>query len=148
MKKLLFPIIVTLAGLGLGGGAAYGTVMAMGGPGKAGAAATKPVEVEPSFVDAGKVLAPLVFDDGRLSGYVQFQIQLEVPEDKSEFATARLPLLLHAINMRTYRTPMAAGPDGLLPDLDTFRKVVMAAGKEAFGADVLRKVAVTQATPA
>lgn len=147
MKKLLFPIVVTLAGLGLGGGAAYGTVMAMGGPGK-GATSAASVEVEPSFVDAGKMLAPLVFDDGRLSGYVQFSIQLEVPADKAEFVTARLPLLMHAVNMRTYRTPMAAGPDGLLPDLETFRKLVMASGTEAFGAGVLKKVAVTQASPA
>lgn len=147
MKKLLFPIVVILAGLGLGGGAAYATVMAIGGPGK-GSAAAKHVEVEPSFVDAGKMVAPLVYDDGRLSGYVQFSVQLEVPEDKAEFVTARLPLLMHAINMRTYRTPMAAGPDGLLPDLETFRKVVMTAGNEALGPGVLKKVAVTQAIPA
>jgi hypothetical protein len=148
MKKLLFPIVVILAGLGLGGGAAYATVLAMGGPGKGAATTASHAEVEPSFVDAGRVLAPLVFADGRLSGYVQFQVQLEVPEDKAEFVTARLPLLMHAINMRTYRTPMAAGPDGLLPDLETFRKVVMAAGNEALGSGVLKKVAVTQATPA
>jgi hypothetical protein len=146
MKKILFLLVTLLAGLGLGGGAAYATVMLLGPP--ASAAKSHADEVEPSFVDAGKVLAPLVFADGRLSGYVQFQIQLEVPADKAEFVTARMPLLLHAINMRTYRTPMAAGPDGLIPDLETFRKVVMAAAPEAFGAGVLRKVAVTQANPA
>ena len=146
MKKILFLLVTLLAGLGLGGGAAYATVMLMG-PQKPRAAHAAE-EVEPSFVDAGKVLAPLVFADGRLSGYVQFQVQLEVPADKAEFVTARMPLLLHAINMRTYRTPMAAGPDGLIPDLETFRKVVMTAAPEAFGAGVLRKVAVTQANPA
>jgi len=145
MKKILFLLVTLLAGLGLGGGAAYATVMLMG-PQKPRAAHV--AEVEPSFVDAGKILAPLVFADGRLSGYVQFQVQLEVPADKAEFVTARMPLLLHAINMRTYRTPMAAGPDGLIPDLETFRKVVMTAAPEAFGAGVLRKVAVTQANPA
>lgn len=146
MKKILFLFGILLAGLGLGGGAAYATVMMMG-PQKPKAAHAAD-DVEPSFVDAGKVLAPLVFADGRLSGYVQFQMQLEVPADKAEFVTARMPLLLHAINMRTYRTPMAAGPDGLIPDLETFRKVVLAAGSEAFGANILRKVAVTQASPA
>lgn len=146
MKKILFLLFILLTGLGLGGGAAYATVMLLGP--KAPADGATYGEVEPSFVDAGKILAPLVFTDGRLSGYVQFQVQLEVPADKAEFVTARLPLLLHAINMRTYRTPMAAGPDGLIPDLETFRKVVMAAGPEAFGAGVLRKVAVTQANPA
>lgn len=146
MKKILFLLFILLTGLGLGGGAAYATVMLLGP--KAPADGATYGEVEPSFVDAGKILAPLVFTDGRLSGYVQFQVQLEIPADKAEFVTARLPLLLHAINMRTYRTPMAAGPDGLIPDLETFRKVVMAAAPEAFGAGVLRKVAVTQANPA
>nr|WP_294815818.1 hypothetical protein [uncultured Sphingomonas sp.] len=145
MKKTLFLLAILLAGLGLGGGAAYATVLLLG-PRAPVAGAHAPVE--PSFVDAGKILAPLVFADGRLSGYVQFQVQLEVPADKAEFVAARLPLLLHAINMRTYRTPMAAGPDGLIPDIETFRKVVMAAAPEAFGAGVLRKVAVTQANPA
>ena len=147
MKKILFLLVTLLAGLGLGGGAAYATVMLLD-PKPAGAAAAAHAEVEPSFVDAGKILAPLVFADGRLSGYVQFQVQLEVSADKAEFVAARMPLLLHAINMRTYRTPMAAGPDGLIPDLETFRKVVMTAAPEAFGAGVLRKVAVTQANPA
>ncbi|WP_404337466.1 hypothetical protein AB2M62_02345 [Sphingomonas sp. MMS12-HWE2-04] len=148
MKKMLFMLAVLLAGLGLGGGAAFATVKLLGPakPGSAAAAAHE--EAAPAFVDGGKVLAPLVFADGRLSGYVQFSVQLGVPEDKAEFVTARLPLLLHAVNMRTYRTPMAAGPDGLIPDLDTFRKIVMTAGNEAFGPGVLRKVAITQASPA
>lgn len=147
MKKILFLLAILLSGLGLGGGAAYTTVLLLGAQAPA-AAARADDKVEPSFVDAGKILAPLVFADGRLSGYVQFQVQLEVPAGKAEFVSARLPLLLHAINMRTYRTPMAAGPDGLIPDLETFRKVVMAAAPEAFGPGVLRKVAVTQANPA
>ena len=147
MKKILFLLTILLAGLGLGGGAAYATVLLLGARAPAAAARVED-KVEPSFVDAGKILAPLVFADGRLAGYVQFQVQLEVPADKTEFVAARLPLLLHAINMRTYRTPMAAGPDGLIPDLETFRKVVMTAAPEAFGPGVLRKVAVTQANPA
>lgn len=149
MKKILFLLTVLLSGLGLGGGAAYATVLLLGAQAPATASAAHVDDkVEPSFVDAGKILAPLVFADGRLSGYVQFQVQLEVPADKAEFVSARLPLLLHAVNMRTYRTPMAAGPDGLIPDLETFRKVVMTAAPEAFGPGVLRKVAVTQANPA
>jgi len=143
MKKLLFLLGILIAGIGVGGGAAYATVLLLGQGSSGG-----PSHAEPSFVDGGKVLAPLVFADGRLAGYVQFQIQLEVPSDQADFVTARLPLLLHGINMRTYRTPMAAGPDGLIPDLETFRKVVMQAGPEAFGPGVLRRVAVTQANPA
>lgn len=145
MKKALFLLAVVLAGLGLGGGAAFATVLLLG-PKDASAAAAS--DAATGFVDGGKVLAPLVFADGRLSGYVEFQIQLQVPDDKAEYVTARLPLLLHAINMRTFRTPMAAGPDGLLPNLEAFRKVVLDAAPEAFGAGVVRKVAVTKATPA
>jgi hypothetical protein len=105
--------------------------------------------VETVFVPVDKLLAPLVSaEDGRLTGYVQFQFNLEVPRDKSSDVTKRLPLLLHAINMRTFKTPMAAGKDGLLPSLDQFRKVVETAAPEAFGAGVVRKVAITQATPA
>lgn len=143
MKRILTMLILLIAGLGVGGGAAWGTAQLLG--------PAKPVEKaepDPVFVPSGKVLAPLVFPDGRLSGYVSVQMQLEVPADKVEFVTARLPLLLHAINMRTYRTPLAAGPDGMLPNLDGFRKVVMQAAPEAFGAPILRRVAITEATPA
>jgi hypothetical protein len=99
------------------------------------------------FVPAGKVLTPLVSKDGRLAGYESFKVELEVNADRAEDVQARLPLLLNAINMRTYRTPMAAGPDGLLPNIATFRKVVMEAAEEAFGKGVVRRAAITEATP-
>ncbi|MET0307312.1 MAG: hypothetical protein ABW023_01280 [Sphingomonas sp.] len=151
MKKILFLLIVLIAGLGLGGGAAFATMLALGPKHETesgGSAAAPAEEVKTSFVPTGKILAPLVFTDGHLAGYVQFDIQLEIAADKADFVTARLPLLLHAVNMRTYRTPMAAGPDGLLPDLEVFRKIVLQAAQEAFGAPLVRKVAVTSATPA
>jgi hypothetical protein len=147
MKKLLFLLVTLILGLGVGGGAAYATMLIVG-PKASHASAGEDPDAKQSFVPVDKVLAPLVFADGRLSGYVQFQLSLEVPEDKAEFVTARLPLLLHAINMRTYRTPLAAGPDGMLPNIDEFRKVVEAAAPEAFGSHLVKKVAVTQATPA
>jgi hypothetical protein len=148
MKKILFLLIVLLAGLGLGGGAAFATMLALGPRHESEAGAKDTAEdVKLSFVPTGKVLAPLVFADGRLAGYVQFDVQLEVAADKSAFVTERLPLLLHAINMRTYRTPMAAAPDGMLPDIEVFRKVVLQASQEAFGAPIVRKVAVTAASP-
>ncbi|WP_137863387.1 MULTISPECIES: hypothetical protein [unclassified Sphingomonas] len=148
MKKILFLAIVMLSGLGLGGAAAFGTLVVLG-PRPAHAAPAPAAEVETAFVQVDKLLAPLVSpDEGRLTGYVQFQFNLEVPKDKSGEVAKRLPLLLHAINMRTFRTPMAAGKEGLLPSLEQFRKVVEAAAPEAFGAGVVRKVAITQATPA
>ena len=141
MRKFLLLLCVSIAGLGIGGGAAWGTSMLLG--------PAQPSDSfgEASFVPAGKVLAPLVFADGRLSGYVSFNLELEVRADQAESVQARLPLLLNAINMRTYKTPMAAGPDGMLPDLSVFRKVVLEAAAESLGKDVVRRAAITQATP-
>lgn len=147
MKTAPLAALVVVAGLAAGGGAAFGTSMLLG-PATAAGAAT-PAEPElPTFVPTGKILAPLVFADGRLAGYVNFQAQLQVAPDKAEFVTARLPVLLHAINMRTYRTPMASGPDGMLPDLVSFRRVVMAASDEAFGKGLVKQAAITEAAPA
>lgn len=146
MKKILVPLGVLILGAGVGGGAAFGTNMIVGG--KASAAGSGVAAPEPtSFVPARKVIAPLVMPDGRLSGYVSFDVELQVPADKAEEVTAKLPLLLHAINMRTYRTPLAAGPDGMLPNIGVFRKVVEDAAPEAFGNAVLRRAAITQAAP-
>lgn len=144
MKKLL-PLLVLLAGTAVGGGAAFGTSLLVG-PRPAGARAAS--DEKTGFVSAAKVTAPLVLADGRLSGYVSFEVSLEVPQAQAESVTARMPLFLHAVNMRTYRTPMAAGPDGLLPDLSTFRRVCMDAANEAFGAHVVRFAAITKAVPA
>ena len=145
MKKILLPLLVLLAGAGVGGGAAYGTGLLVGPrPAKAHTAP----EEQTGFIAATKITAPLVLADGRLSGYVTFDVSLEVPLTQTGTVTDRLPLFLHAVNMRTFRTPMAAGPDGLLPDLGTFRSLCMAAADEAFGPHVVRFAAITQAVPA
>jgi len=141
MRKFLLLLSVAVAGLGVGGGAAWATSMFLAAPPPADTSGPS------AFVPAGKVLAPLVLKDGRLSGYVSFTVELEVGADTAEEVQAKLPLLLNAINMRTYKTPMAAGPDGLLPNLGTFRKVVMESADEAFGKNVVRKAAITQANP-
>jgi hypothetical protein len=147
VKKLLFLIVALIAGLAAGGGTAYAMVKMLGiGAPKQEAQAEK--EEPAKFVPTGKVLVPLVFADGHLAGYASMEVQLEVDEAKADFVTQRMPLLLHAINMRTYRTPMAAGPDGMLPDLEGFRKLVDTSANEAFGPKVVRKIAVTNANPA
>jgi len=149
MKKILLPLILLIAGLGVGGGAAYGTSMLVGPRPAATPGGAREVDTEKmGFIPSTKVTAPLVTPDGRLSGYVAFELSLQVPNDQTATVTARMPMFLHAINMRTYRTPMAAGPDGLLPDLGTFRKVVMDASAEAFGPNVVHFAAITQALPA
>jgi len=146
IMKILMPVGVLVAGLGAGAGAAVVAVQ-VAGPAKPRAAhAAKEEKTE--FVPVPHIIAPLVFADGRLSSYVAFDVQLEVPVDKVEFATARLPLLLDAITMRTYRTPMAAGPDGMLPDVATFRELVKTAAAQSLGPDLVRKVAVTKAVAA
>lgn len=144
MKTAPLAVLVAIAGLACGGGAAFGTSLLLSKP-----ATPEATEAAvPTFVPTGKILAPLVFSDGRLSGYVNFQVQLQVSPEKAEFVTARLPVLLHGINMRTYRSPMASGPDGMLPDLAVFRRVVMTASGEAFGSGIVKSVAITEATPA
>lgn len=142
MKRTFLILVLLVLGVAVGGGAAWATVMLLG---------PQPAHVEEAdsaFVPTGPVLAPLVMRDGRLSGYVSFEIQLEVPADQQEFVTARMPMLLHAINLRTFRSPLASGPDGMLPNVDQFRAVVMAAAPEAFGQSVVRHAAITQANPA
>ena len=145
MKKILLPLAMIAAGLGVGGGAAYAAAMLVG---PHSASSAKPKAEKTGFVTASKITAPLVLQDGRLSGYVSFDASLEVPLDQIETVNARLPLLLHAVNMQTYRTPMAAGPDGLIPDLGSFRAVVTNAAKQTYGPGVVRFVAVTTAVPA
>ncbi|MET1754349.1 hypothetical protein ABVV53_02555 [Novosphingobium sp. RD2P27] len=141
MKRIFRLLALLTLGLAVGGGAAYATSRLLGPP-----PAHEPADS--AFVPTGPLLAPLVFEDGRLSGYVTFEIQLEVPSDQVEFVTARMPLLLHAVNLRTFRSPLASGPDGMLPNLEQFRKIVMEAAPEAFGEDVVRHAAITQANPA
>lgn len=145
MKKFLLLPAMVIAGVGTGAGAAFAVqyLVAPKAP-HADAAATVPT----SFVPVPRVLAPLVMGDGRLAGYISFDVELEVPTDQVATITQRLPLLLHAINMRTYRNPLAAGPDGMLPDIAGLRTLVMAAAPEAFGAGIVRRVAVTRSEPA
>lgn len=145
MKAAFLIPLLLVAGVGLGGGTAFGVHQLLPSP---AAAATAPVKAAPVFVPTGKILAPLVSTTGRLSGYVSFEVQLETEESDAAFVTARLPLLLDAINMRTFRAPMASGPDGMLPDLAVFRKLVTASASEAFGMNKVRRVVIMQATPA
>lgn len=141
MKRIFGIIALVVLGVAVGGGAAYGTAALLGPQREREAAGS-------AFVPTGPVLVPLVLQDGRLSGYVSFEIQLEVPSNKAAFVTARMPMLLHAINLRAFRSPLASGRDGMLPNVEQFRQVVMAAALEAFGSAVVRRAAITQANPA
>ncbi len=140
MKRAFLLIALLLSGAGVGAGAAYGVTMVLTAPAQA--------SVETAFVPTGPVLAPLVFPDGRLVGYVSFEVQLQIPADQVERVTERMPLLLHAINLRTFRTPMTSGPDGQLPNIHVFRRVVQEAAPQAFGPGVVSHAAITSARPA
>ncbi|MFL9841558.1 hypothetical protein ABS767_11335 [Sphingomonas sp. ST-64] len=149
MKKILFPLLLLIIGAAIGAGSGYAMTRFVGTP--AGeAAATKHAEPETpgKFVALPRMTAPLVLKDGKLSGYAAFEVQLEVGEENVDAVTARLPFLQHAINLRTFRIPLAAGADGMLPDLDSFRRIVIEAAREAIGPDMVRKVAITKAEPA
>lgn len=149
MLRKILPLIVLVVGLAAGGGAAYGTRLWLGDGGTAPKqAAVAEIATTISFVPSGKMLAPIVTADGHLAGYASFEVALEVADDKVEFVTARLPLLFDAVNMRTYRTPMASGPDGMLPSVATFRDLVSESATKAFGKGVVRRVAITQVQPA
>lgn len=148
MKTPILAAIVVFAGAVVGGGASFATHLVLSAP-AVPAKPVKPAEpLAPSFVATGKILAPLVFPNGRLAGYVQFEAQLEIAPGQADFIKARLPLLMHALNMRTYRTPMTSGPDGSVPDLEVFRTLLLVASVEAFGPGQVKRAAITQATPA
>ncbi|GGO96858.1 hypothetical protein [Stakelama pacifica] len=144
MKKFLLPLALIIAGIGVGAGSGYGAGLVLGSPDDAHGAQEA---VKTSFVPVPHMVAPLVLPDGRLSGYMAFEVQLEVPEKDVDSVTQRIPFVQHAINLRTYRTPLAAGVDGTIPDIEKFRQVVADAAKEALGQGVVQRVAVTKAVP-
>jgi hypothetical protein len=152
VNKIVLALGLLLGGTAAGAGGGWALLTFMPGlveapkdaEGEPGAAKT---EEPTALVSAGRVLAPLVYRDGTLAGYGGFQIQLEVPEDEAARITARIPVLLHAINMRTFKAPLAAGPDGLIPDLDVFRITVQQAADESFGKGAVARVLVTEAAP-
>ena len=144
MRRVL-PALIALGGLVIGGGAGAAVVLVGG---QQSTQVEKSPDIATTFVSTGKILAPLVSAEGQLTGYVLADVQISVDHDRAEWVQARMPLLLHAVNMRTFRTPLASGPDGMLPNVDELRKVVVDAAVEAFGAGVVKQVAITQASPA
>ncbi len=140
MTKPLLSALILVLGLGIGGAGALATSLVMADQHAQARKATL-------FVPTGPIIAPLVFADGRLSAYVTFEAQIEVSSDQADAVRQQLPLLLDAVNMRTYRTPMASGPDGLVPGVDAFRRVLLEAAIQTFGREAVRRAVVTRATP-
>lgn len=141
MNKLILLVLAPVLGLGTGVGGAIGTQQVLASRAAAAHEAT-------AFVQTGAILAPLVFADGRLAGYVSFRAEIEVPADKEADVRQHLPVLLDAVNMRTFRAPMATGPDGMIAGVATFKAVLLDAATATFGKQSVRRVVVTQAEPA
>lgn len=139
----LLPLIVA-AGLCLGGGSGALVRFLEAKPAFSGPELTGDLV----FVPTGPILTPLVGPEGRLAGYAEIQVQLQVPAGAQELAASRMPILLHAINLRSYRTPLASAPDGDIPNLAVFRKLIEAAIPEAFESGFVRRIAITEARPA
>ncbi|WP_395328367.1 hypothetical protein WBP06_12940 [Novosphingobium sp. BL-8H] len=143
IRKIMIAVAALVGGTAIGGGAAFAVVhfaphMLPGIPKQREAS---------EFVATGTILAPVTFADGRLSGYVSFECQLEVPQGKGAEVTQQLPVLLNAVNMRSYRQPLASGPDGMIPNLELFRRLMMDAAREVYGPDIVRRAVITQAAP-
>ncbi|HEX7852855.1 MAG TPA: hypothetical protein VF503_04090 [Sphingobium sp.] len=138
MQKAAISLIALGLGLVVGGAGAYGTDLMMH-------QSLRPRTMV--FLPTGDILAPLVSADGRLASYVTITAQIEIPSDREEDIKRNLPVLINAINMRTYRAPMASGKDGLVPRLDLFRNVVKEAADETLGPGVVARVAITHAGP-
>lgn len=141
MRKFLFLLVVSLLGLGVGAAGALATHLVI-------ARHESQAREDAVLVPTGTILAPLVFPDGRLAGYVNFEAQIEVRSDRQDDVKQHMPLLLDAVNMRTYRAPLASGRDGLIPGVDAFRKVLFDAAVATFGKNTVRRAVVTQAMPA
>ncbi|USI71995.1 hypothetical protein [Sphingomonas morindae] len=141
MVKLLMLIpAMLIAGMLLGGGSAYTLAALLQG---------RPVlrlDSPNVFVATGTINAPLVSRDGQLLGYVAFDAQLEIPGIEEKRVRANLPLLLDAVNLRTFKAPIAGGRDGLLPDLAVFRAVVRDASRQVYGPSLVSRVVITQAS--
>lgn len=143
IRKIMIGLAALVGGCAIGGGGAYAVVTYA--PQFLSHAPKRPAETE--FVPTGTMLAPLTFADGRLSGYVSFECQLEVPKGSAANVTAQLPVLLNAVNMRSYRQPLASGRDGMIPNLELFRRLVMDAAREVYGPGFVQRAVITQAAP-
>ncbi|MGU3315137.1 hypothetical protein ACLBWH_06285 [Sphingomonas sp. M6A6_1c] len=140
MNRFLQLLLIPVAGFALGVAGAFAVHIALVAQESAALRTT-------AFVPAGTILLPLVLPDGRLTGYVNITTQIEVTVAAQEKVSANMPLLLDAINMRAFRTPLASGADGQIPRIETFRKLVLDAAMATFGRDNVRRAVVLQVQP-
>lgn len=146
MKQIIVIILCLLVGLGAGAGGTYAYALNFGLGDKQGPDRPDPKganKVLPPF----KVRAPITFEDGTLATYAVFKVQLVVKEEAAMKAEEEEAMVINAINMRTFKTPLVKGPDGQIPDVEVFRKIVSAAGTEALGKGVVSNILITDVQP-
>ncbi len=125
-----------------------------GGAGVSLVTAPKSAKAEPlaaasgRFVTLGALLIPVMLADGQLTAYVTIEAQIEVGEADEEAATERVPLIIHAVNLRAFTTPLGAGPDGRLPDAARVRAIVAEEAGKILGSGRVRSIALTRLAPA
>lgn len=147
MKRSLIIFATIIGGLLVGGGAGWAALMLLN-PQSEAVPKLSIGEEQLAFVEVPRMIAPLVDGEGQLMGYNRFVVQLQVPADNAEIMLTKIPLVQDAINMRTFRAPMAAGPDGQRPNLEVFRQTVQQAAEEVYGKKQVRRILVTYAGPA
>ncbi|EZP48695.1 hypothetical protein [Sphingomonas sp. RIT328] len=140
MQKSLQLLLVPALGLAVGAGGAFAVRVAQ-------LAQESAAQRSSVFIPAGTILLPLVRPDGHLSGYVNVTTQIEVMTAAQDKVRADMPLLLDAINLRAYRTPLATGADGQFPRIEAFRKLVLESAIATFGADRVRRAVIMQVQP-
>lgn len=145
LKKIITLLLILLLGLGAGAGAAFGVSQLLGPPPTPDPHAAK--KIETAFVPTGPLVLPIVTTDANLSGYGAFEMQIEVALDDEADVGANMPMVLHAINMRAWATPMAAGRQKILPDLDVLTRLALDAAQKALGKGKVLRVVVTSARP-
>lgn len=147
MPKILSLLLTIGASLaaGAGGGAAVVTLL----PHDKAPAEREPIEVgDGKFVTLGALLIPIRIADGTLTAYASVEPQIEVAAEDEEGVKARLPLIINAVNMRAFETPLAAGPDDRLPNAAEIRRIVSEESVKVLGRGSVRSVALTRLSPA
>lgn len=146
MKQVMIVILCLLAGLGIGAGGTYAYALNFGLGDETGPKRPDPAG-ENKALAPFKVRAPITFEDGTLATYAVFKVQLVVKEEAALKAEEEEAKVINAINMRTFKTPLVKGPDGQIPDIESFRKVVAEAGTEALGKGVVANILITDVQP-
>ena len=143
IKRIGIMAGLLVLGVLVGAGSAFAVVRLFPEQFKIGSARHGPTE----FVTVDPLLVPLVFRDGKLAGYITIQCDLEVAKGKGEEAKSRMVLFMNADDMRTFAKPLAAGPDGQLPDLKSLQKLLQEAADVAYGKGYVRRAMVSRANP-